>query len=49
MSIHTLTHTLTQLHVATCRDSQPAQALATAKAQQQGLAQATIKVQAPLA
>ncbi len=54
---HTSTHTLTQLHVVACRGSQPAQALATAKAQQQGQAQATIrgqaqgtiKVQAPLA
>ena len=53
---HTPTHPLTKLHVVACRGSQPAQALVTAKAQQQGQAQAstrgqaqgTVKVQAPL-
>jgi hypothetical protein len=43
------THGFIQLHVVACRDSQPVQALVTAKAQQQGQAQGTVKVQAPLA
>ncbi len=43
---HQPTHTFIWLDVVACRDSQPVQALVTAKAQQQGQAQATIRGQA---